>query len=203
ILEREMAKLEPHHRVSDMSVTVRNGRYVIPVRREGRAVAGGIVHDTSASGATLFVEPPAAIEFGNRIRELESDEYEEVERILLALTDQFRPRQAEMVATLDALVELDTLFARARFGDANKCSPATLVPASGGFAIHNGRHPLLLAQGADVVPFDLEMEQGERTLLVSGPNTGGKTVLLKALGLISALSQSGIPAPVGPESRVA
>jgi DNA mismatch repair protein MutS2 len=203
ILEREMQRLEPHHRVSDMSVTMRNGRFVIPVRREARVATGGIVHDTSASGATLFVEPPAAVEFGNRMRELESDEIEEVERILRALTDELRPRREEMIASLDALVALDSLFARARFGVVYKCSPATLVPSREGFEIRNGRHPLLLAQGADVVPFDLAMTADERTLLVSGPNTGGKTVLLKALGLISALAQSGIPTPVGPESRVA
>jgi DNA mismatch repair protein MutS2 len=151
----------------------------------------------------VFVEPPAAIEFGNRMRELESDEIEEVERILLEITDELRPHRDEIIATLDALVELDSLFARARFADAFACSPATLVPAREGFEIRNGRHPLLLAQGADVVPFDLAMTAHERTLLVSGPNTGGKTVLLKAIGLISALEQSGIPAPVGPESRVA
>ena len=77
-----MAQLEPHQRVPDMSVTMRNGRYVIPVRREGRAAIGGIVHDESATRGTLFVEPPAAVEFGNRIRELEAEEREEVERIL-------------------------------------------------------------------------------------------------------------------------
>lgn len=203
ILEREMNRLDAHHRVSDMSVTMRNGRYVIPVRRGARVLTGGIVHDTSASGATLFVEPPAAVEFGNRMRELESEEFEEVERILLELTDELRPRREEMIATLDALVELDSLYARARYAVRYVCSPATLVPAREGFEIHNGRHPLLLAQGADVVPFDLAMSSSERTLLISGPNTGGKTVLLKALGLISALVQSGIPAPVGPESRVA
>ena len=203
ILEREMARLDPQHRVTDMSVTMRNGRYVIPVRRDARATTGGIVHDSSASGATLFVEPPAAIEFGNRIRELESDELEEVERILLELTDAFRPRREELIATLAALVALDCLFARARFADAYACSPATLVPARDGFEVRDGRHPLLLARGADVVPFDLAMDSSERTLLVSGPNTGGKTVLLKALGLISALAQSGIPSPVGPGSRVA
>jgi DNA mismatch repair protein MutS2 len=196
ILERVMERLDPQHRVSDMSVTMRNGRFVIPVRRGGSAIAGGIVHDTSASGATVFVEPPAAIEFGNRMRELESDEVEEVERILIELTDELRPRRDEIIASLDALVELDTLFARARFADAFACSPATLVPAREGFDVKNGRHPLLVAQGADVIPFDLAMDANERTLLVSGPNTGGKTVLLKAIGLLSALAQSGIPAPV-------
>lgn len=203
ILEREMGRLEPHHRVADGSVTMRNGRYVIPVRRGGQVAAGGIVHDTSASGGTLFVEPPAAVAFGNQMRELESEELEEVERILRELTDELRPHREALIATLDALVELDTLYARARFGERFACTPATLVPSREGFEIHNGRHPLLLAQGVNVVPFDLTMEPNERTLLVSGPNTGGKTVLLKALGLISALAQSGVPAPVGPESRIA
>src|SRR4029079_2501629 len=168
----------------------------------GQGAAGGIVQYTSQSGGTLFVEPPAAVEFGNRMRELESDEIEEVERILRALTDEIHPRRFDMIASLDALVALDSLFARARFGVAYHCSPATLVPARQGFEIRNGRHPLLLAHGADVVPFALAMAADERTLLVSGPNTGGKTVLLKALGLISALAQSGIPAPVGPQRRV-
>jgi DNA mismatch repair protein MutS2 len=203
ILEREMARLESHHRVPDASVTMRNGRYVIPVRRGGQVVAGGIVHDTSASGGTLFVEPPAAVAFGNRMRELESEELEEVERILRELTDELRPHRESLIATLEALVELDTLYARARFGNTYACAAATLAPAREGFEIHDGRHPLLLAQGVDVVPFDLTMEPNERTLLVSGPNTGGKTVLLKALGLISALAQCGIPTPVGAGSRIA
>jgi DNA mismatch repair protein MutS2 len=202
LLERVMRRLEPHQQVPDMSVTMRNGRYVIPIRREARGSVGGIVHDESATRATLFVEPPAAIEAGNRIRELESEEADEVLRILAALTDELRPRQSEMAEALDALVSLDSLYARARFADAFDCAPAALVAPEEGFAIVRGRHPLLLAQGGAVVPFDLEMAPAERTLLLSGPNTGGKTVLLKALGLISALVQSGVPAPVGPGSRV-
>ena len=203
LLERAMEKLEPHHQVSDMSVTVRNGRFVIPVRREARVVVGGIVHDTSATGATLFVEPPAAIEFGNRIRELEAEELREIDRILRELTEEVRPLRLEMAGALDALAELDTLYARARYAIEFRCQPAELSRAEDGFAIRDGRHPLLLAKGGDTIPFDLEMLPGERTLLVSGPNTGGKTVLLKAIGLISAMTQAGIPAPVGAESRVA
>jgi DNA mismatch repair protein MutS2 len=202
LLERAMAKLEPHQRVTDMSVTVRNGRYVIPVRREGRAALGGIVHDESATRGTVFVEPPAAIEFGNRIRALEAEEREEVERILAELTESIRPLRDDMIASLEALVALDVLYARARFAEELGCAPAGFVPAQKGFALRDARHPLLLARGGAVVPFDLEMAASERTLLLSGPNTGGKTVLLKAVGLISALAQSGIPAPVGAESRI-
>ena len=203
LLERIMAKLEPHHQVGDASVTVRNGRYVIPVRREGAKHAGGIVHDTSATGATVFIEPPAAVEAGNRIRELAIEEQREIERILRELTDALRPHHAALELSLEALVALDALAARAKYAVAARCTPAPLGAPSAGFAICNGRHPLLLARGAEVVPFDLEMLPGERTLLVSGPNTGGKTVLLKALALLSLMAQSGIPAPVGPDSRLA
>src|SRR5437660_7471928 len=127
-----MQNLDPSQRVGDMSVTLRNGRYVIPVRREARSSVGGIVHDASSTGGTLFVEPPAAIEFGNRMRELESEEFEEVERILREITDELRPRRDEIIATLDALVELDTLYARARYANKYACTPATLVPARQG-----------------------------------------------------------------------
>ena len=202
ILERVMGGLEAHHRAPDMSVTLREGRYVIPVRREGVKTVGGIVHGTSSTGGTMFVEPPAAIEFGNRIRELEAEEHEEVERILRELTDRLRSHREAMADSYDALAELDSLYARGRYAIQYRCSPAELVSARRGFAIREGRHPLLLAKGAHVVPFDLAMAPDERTLLVSGPNTGGKTVLLKALGLISTMSQAGIPAPVGVESRI-
>ena len=203
LLERAIERLDPHHRVSDMSVTVRDGRYVIPVRREGRGSVGGIVHGASSTGATLFVEPPAAIEFGNRIRELEAEEREEVDRILRELTDALRPHRDHLIDATEALATLDALFARARFAIEFRCMGTSLVSATDGFVVRDGRHPLLLAQGLDVVPFDLEMSAAERTLLVSGPNTGGKTVLLKALALISAMAQSGIPAPTNAESRIA
>jgi DNA mismatch repair protein MutS2 len=203
VLERAMAKLEPHQRVADMSVTVRNGRYVIPVRREAQGAVGGIVHDASATGGTLFVEPPAAVEAGNRIRELQLEEGEEIDRILAEVTGRLRPQREAMQTSLEALVVLDSLVARARFAIDFRCVPSELSDATNGFTIVQGRHPLLVTQGIDVVPFDLSMSANERTLLISGPNTGGKTVLLKALGLFSALVQSGIPAPVDTGSTIA
>ncbi len=203
LLERAMAKLEAHQRVADMSVTVRNGRFVIPVRREALGAVGGIVHDSSQTGGTLFVEPPAAVEAGNRIRELQSEEIEEIERILAELTEKIRPHRESLTESLEALIVLDSLVARARYAIEFRCAPADLSESTNGFAIADGRHPLLVAQGIDVVPFSLEMSETERTLLISGPNTGGKTVLLKALGLFSALVQSGIPAPVAAGSRIA
>lgn len=202
MLERMASRLDAQFQVPDMSVTVRNGRYVIPVRREGRAALGGIVHDTSATGGTLFVEPPAAIEAGNRMRELTVEESREVERVLRELADALRPHHPVLADSFDALAELDAIYARARYAAELRCAPVALSEPGETFEIHGGRHPLLVAQGADVVPFDLTLESAERTLLISGPNTGGKTVLLKALALTSACAQAGIPAAVGPESTV-
>lgn len=203
LLERQLERLDEHVRVPDMSVTMRGGRYVIPVRREGRAAVGGIVHDTSASGATLFVEPPAAVEFGNRIREMEVDEREEVDRILAELTESVRPAREALVDALAALVELDALHARAAYADTYRCEPPEFSAPAEGWSIARGRHPLLLATAVDAVPFDLDMSPAERTLVVSGPNTGGKTVLLKAVGLLSAMGQAGIPPTVARGSRLA
>jgi DNA mismatch repair protein MutS2 len=202
ILEREMGRLEPHHQVSDLSVTMRNGRWVIPMRREAKGYVGGIVHDSSGTGATIFVEPPAAVEFGNRLRELEIDEQREVERVLRELTDEIRPYHEALMGAFDALVALDALYARARYALEAHCAPLTFGTPAEGLAVVDGRHPLLLAKGVTVVPFDLTLDPGERTLLVSGPNTGGKTVLLKAIGLLCAMAQAGVPAPVGAMSRL-
>jgi DNA mismatch repair protein MutS2 len=202
LLEREMARLEPHHQVADLSVTMRNGRWVMPMRREARGYVGGIVHDSSGTGATIFVEPPAAVEFGNRIRELEQEERREVERVLRELTDAIRPHHEAIVGAYDALVALDALYARARYAVEAACAPVTFGTPAQGLAIVDGRHPLLLAAGTPVVPFDLTLAPDERTLLVSGPNTGGKTVLLKAIGLLAAMAQSGVPVPVGASSRL-
>lgn len=202
LLEREMAKLEPHHQASDLSVTMRNGRWVMPMRREARGYVGGIVHDSSGTGATIFVEPPAAVEFGNRVRELELEEQREVERVLRALTEELHPHHEALVAAYEALVALDSLYARARYGLEAHCAPLEFGAPAEGLAIVDGRHPLLLARGIQVVPFDLTLTADERTMLVSGPNTGGKTVLLKAIGLLCMMAQAGVPAPVGAMSRL-
>ena len=202
-LEQYIQSLPSRFQVADASVTIRDGRYVVPVRREARVEVGGLVHDESATGATLFVEPPLALELMNRLRELEIAEAREVQRILRELTDRLRPHRAELVATLDALIALDSLFARARYAlNVNGTRPTMLPAGTDEYQVVRGYHPLLRATGVDVVPFDLRMEGDERTLLVSGPNTGGKTVLLKAVGLISALAQSGVIPPVGEGTRL-
>jgi DNA mismatch repair protein MutS2 len=176
---------------------------VIPVRREGRGSVSGIVHDTSSSGGTLFVEPQAAVEFGNRIRDLEFEERTEIDRILRELTESIRPHRVAAYDSLEALAELDALHARAAYATAYGAFSPTFVAPADGWSIVDGRHPLLLARGVAVVAFDLELGAAERTLVVSGPNTGGKTVLLKSVGLLSAMAQAGIPPTCARASRVA
>ncbi len=197
-----VASLPSHYQVPDGSVSVRDGRYVIPVRREGRGEVGGIIHGESQTGATLFVEPPVAIEMMNRLRALEADEGREVQRILLEVTGRLRPYAVELADSLHALVRLDTIHARARYALAVDGHLPEVLPSGRGLEIVQGRHPILLARGEPVVPFDLRMDDGERTLVISGPNTGGKTVLLKAIGLITLLSRSGVVPPVGPGTRL-
>ena len=181
----------------EASVTVRNGRYVIPVRRDQRNRPGGIIHDESGSQGTLFIEPSDAVESGNALREAEVAEEREVLRVLRDLTDVLRPETTALRSVLEMCVAVDDTVARARYmvdspGEVPnvEAAPATLV-------IHDGRHPLLLAGANPVVPFELDLPSAERTLLVSGPNTGGKTVLLKAVALACAMAQSGIVPPVG------
>lgn len=199
-LESYMRTLPERFVVSDASVSIRDGRYVIPVRREGKGEVGGIVHDESNTGATIFVEPPIAIELMNQLRDLEREEQREIRRILGDLTDRLHPLQAALEGALDALVDFDTLHARARVALEWRASvPEVLDAGAGAFRLMRARHPLLLAtEERPVVPYDLEVDEGERAIVVSGPNTGGKSVFLKATGLIAAMTQAGIVPPVGP-----
>ena len=184
--------------VPDASVSIREGRYVVPVRREGRGEVGGIVHDESGSGATLFVEPPVAVEWMNEVRELERAEAREVQRILRELSATLHEILPALRLSLEALIRFDSLVARARAAmDWRAALPALRDEGVRGFRIVQGRHPLLLMKGDQVVPFDLEMTADERTLVVSGPNTGGKSVFLKALGLLTLMGRTGVIPPVG------
>jgi DNA mismatch repair protein MutS2 len=185
---------------SDASVTMREGRYVIPVRRDSRSRPAGIVHDESGSAGTLFIEPSDAIELGNALREAQVQEEREALRVLRELTDLLRPELPLVRAAVELCVAVDDLVARARYAVASDGEAPAVAAAPSALKIVHGRHPLLLAGPAPVIPFDLELAKTERTLLISGPNTGGKTVLLKAVGLAAALAASGIIPPVGPGS---
>ena len=191
---------------ADATVTVRGGRYVIPVRRDLRNRPGGIIHDESGSQGTLFIEPSEAVEFGNALREAEVAEERETLRVLRELTDALRPERPALRAAFEMCIAVDDLVARARYAVVAAGEAPAVQAAPSPISIRNGRHPLLLDGADPVVPFDLELAGGEgiaeRTLLVSGPNTGGKTVLLKATALACALAQSGIIPPTGAESRL-
>ena len=190
--------------IPDASVTVREGRYVIPVRRAGRSDVGGVVHGTSATGATLFVEPPLAIELMNRVRELESAEVREIDRVLAECTSALAPLHDGLAGSQEALIDFDSLDARARAALGwNGSVPALLPEGEHALCIVQGRHPLLaLREDVEAVPFDLVLEPEERVLVVSGPNTGGKSVFLKSVGLICVLAQCGVVPPVGPGTRI-
>ena len=199
-LEALLHGLDPQDTVADATVTVRNNRYVIPVRATSRARVGGIVHDASASRATMFVEPPEVIELGNELRDLEAAEQREVQRVLRELTDLLRPHRERLAAAWEMCVAFDDLCARARYAvEVNGFAPTF---GEGPLEIRAGRHPLLEGGDVVVVPFDLELASDEWTVLVSGPNTGGKTVLIKAVGLACLLAQSGVIPPIGPQSRL-
>ncbi|HUR96325.1 MAG TPA: Smr/MutS family protein [Gemmatimonadales bacterium] len=201
-LESLLRGLDANTAPADASVTVRGGRYVIPVRRDSRSRPGGIVHDESGSAGTLFIEPAEAIELGNALREAEVEEEREALRVLRELTDLLRPELPTLRDLVEMCVAVDDLVARARYAVSVEGEVPDVAPAPASLVVVNGRHPLLLAGAEPVVPFDLELSSTERTLLISGPNTGGKTVLLKAVGLAAALAQSGIVPPVGPGSRL-
>ncbi len=196
-LEAMLGSLDPTERAPDAAVTVRGGRYVIPIRSTARGHVGGIVHDESATRATLFVEPPEVIELGNELRAAESAEQREVLRVLRELTDLLRPHRDTIAAAWEMCIAFDDLCARARYAvEVNGFVPAI---GEGPLKVRAGRHPLL---GTEAVPFDLELFPDEYTILVSGPNTGGKTVLIKAVGLLCLLAQSGVIPPIGPQSSL-
>ena len=199
-LEGLLEGLNERHRVAGASVTIREGRYVIPLRREGRRTVGGYVHDESSSGATLFVEPPSAIEMMNRVRALERAEAREIHRVLRELTRRCRPFAEAMEDSLAALTEMDRRVALARAAGSWDGSVPEI--GEGPLRIRSGRHPLLVAGGSGVVPFDLDLGADEGVVVVTGPNTGGKTVFLRSVGLVSALAQSGVIPPVGPGTRL-
>jgi len=185
----------------DASVTMRNGRYVIPVRRDARSRPDGIVHDESASAETLFLEPSAAIELGNSHRAALAEAEREVVRVLRDLTHALRPSVSLIRDAHTMCVALDDLIARARYAHTVRGQVPEIVDAGYELELREARHPLLLARGIAAVPFDLVLLPGERTVLISGPNAGGKTVLLKTAGLAAALVQCGIVPPIGAGSR--
>jgi DNA mismatch repair protein MutS2 len=189
-------------------VTQRNGRYVVPLKAEFKGRIPGVVHDQSASGATLFIEPLTTVELNNSYRELQIEEENEVRRILAALSD-FVGREADnIVVTVEELAYLDLVFARSKYAGLIDANQPELVPFKDTTGKHPGstirifqaRHPLLDPE--EVVPIDVDIDDDTYALVITGPNTGGKTVALKTIGLMCLMAQCGLHLPTAPGSQL-
>lgn len=180
--------------LSDPIYTVRDGRYVIPVKAEHKNKIRGIVHDTSASGQTVYVEPEDVLHLGNQVREAEAAEKAEVTRILTKLSAIVGTHAEDLELGLAMASRLDLIFAKAKLAFEQKAG-MPLKSETPGLIVEAGRHPLLELQGTKVTPLDIEVGMGSRALLITGPNTGGKTVAIKAVGLFVLMAQSGLFIP--------
>lgn len=186
--------------LQDSLVTMREGRYVIPVKSENRSQVPGLVHDMSSSGATVFVEPMAVVELNNQLRELELKEREEIERILSVLSNMVGVQSEYIGNNEKILTELDYIFAKGKLALAmNGTKP--ILNVKGYINIKKGRHPLLNSK--NVVPIDAYIGRTFTSLIITGPNTGGKTVTLKTVGLFTLMAQSGLHIPADFNSEIA
>jgi DNA mismatch repair protein MutS2 len=197
--------------LQEQLITQRNGRYVIPLRAEFKGRIPGIVHDSSSSGATIFIEPLATVELNNAWRELQIEEENEIRRILQALTDLVGHEAEFIIHTVEGLARLDMILAKAKYAEAIRATAPKLVgfrPGEGSkhpgstIKLEGARHPLLNPH--TVVPIDLALDEDTYCLVITGPNTGGKTVALKTVGLLTLMAQCGlhIPANAGAELSV-
>jgi DNA mismatch repair protein MutS2 len=187
--------------VQDELITIRGERFVIPVKVEQKRRVQGVVHGASSSGQTVFIEPLETIEQNNELVRLLEEEMAEIHRILLEMTQRIGAQAAEILAAVDVLCELELQFAKAHFAEDYNCVGVRLSEDSAGsrLLLHNARHPLLernlKLKGIPVVPISIELEGERRQLIITGPNTGGKTVTLKTVGLLALMAQSGLPVP--------
>jgi DNA mismatch repair protein MutS2 len=186
--------------LQDAYSTIRNGRSVVPVKASWKGRVDGVIHSASGTGQTVFIEPLETIAENNRLVRLMEEEQQEILRILRQMTQALRERRQEIRSAMIALAELEWVFARGRFAQEFRCSiPRFSGEASPRLRLRWARHPLLedvlKRQGAKAVPLDLDLSEQRRTLVISGPNAGGKTVALKTVGLLAVMAQLGIPVP--------
>ena len=185
--------------LQDAIVTQRDGRYVIPVKQEHRSEIDGLVHDISSSGATIFIEPTAVVEANNRIRILEAKERDEILRIIAELSGEVATFADSILLSYEALVDIDVSFAMANYAYKTKAT-LPIINDKGIIDLKKARHPLIDA--GKVVPIDVRLGSDFSTLVITGPNTGGKTVALKTLGLLSLMAMCGLMIPAADESKI-
>ena len=206
-LQGMLKKLAARDMLQEEIITMREGRLVLMLKDEYRQRVPGLVHDESASGRTLFVEPMESVEMNNRIRQLQSAEREEIERILLELSNRLRMNLAGLQTNFTRLVQIDVIHAKAHFSRQLDCY-APQLDAHGILKLVKAKHPLLLLtsdrrKGRDrVVPLDLELGGETATLILTGPNAGGKTVALKTVGLLALMTNCGLHIPALPDSQI-
>ncbi|GEK33406.1 endonuclease MutS2 [Kurthia sibirica] len=186
--------------LSDTIITIRNDRFVIPVKAEYRSHYGGVVHDQSSSGQTLYIEPDSVVQSNNEISSLKAKEKAEIDRILAELSAKVQEVAHELFVLVQLLGQIDMIFAKAKFGQANKCSKP-LMNDDGYIKITQAKHPLLDPETA--VANDIEFGKEYTAIVITGPNTGGKTVTLKTVGLFTMMAQAGIPIPALDGSQMA
>lgn len=204
-LESLLASSDYEEVVAERFIAMRNGRYVIPIKRDKRSRLSGVTHDQSNSGRTLFMEPAATLEDGNELAGLHLEERDEVRRILAALCDLLRADSPAIRSNYVLMRDYDLAYAVSAWAREYDCH---YLPLGGELALHSARHPLLQRQfrqagdEARLRPLDLEMPAGIAVLAVTGSNTGGKTVALKTIGLLTLLAQAGLPVAADPDSRL-
>jgi len=198
-LRSYLRRLAEDGAAQDELITIRGERFVIPVKVEQKRRVQGVVHGASSSGQTVFVEPLETIEQNNELVRLLDDELAEIHRILVEMTRRIGENAQNILAAIEVLAELELQFAKARFAADYDCIPAVLSGAGGVLILHGARHPLLernlKLKGGRVVPTALELEGDHRQIIITGPNTGGKTVTLKTTGLLTLMALAGIPVP--------
>ena len=199
ILQRIISSPSYAKVLQETLITQRDGRFVVPVKAECKGSLPGLVHDVSSSGATLFVEPMGVVQANNELKELQAKEDKEIDRVLRILSGECAAQRENILYDYDLLVQLDTIFARAQLSYAMDAG-RPLVRKRGGIDLKRARHPLL--DPAKAVPVTVSLGGAYDTLVITGPNTGGKTVTLKTLGLLSLMAQCGLHIPAGDQSAV-
>ena len=199
ILQRIISSPSYAKVLQEALITQRDGRFVVPVKAECKGSLPGLVHDVSSSGATLFVEPMGVVQANNELKELQAKEDKEIDRVLRILSGECAAQRENILYDYDLLVQLDTIFARAQLSYAMDAG-RPMVRKRGGIDLKRARHPLL--DPAKAVPVTVSLGGAYDTLVITGPNTGGKTVTLKTLGLLSLMAQCGLHIPAGDQSAV-